>query len=108
MRVVRVVYGCFGPDSQHRLWILMELCDYGSITDIMEQFKLPLTEPQIAYVIASTMNALDYLHNTKHIIHRDVKGRNLLLTKYGGMCTHGAWMLVYCFGTHRFFARVRG
>lgn len=33
----------------------------------------PLNETQIAYVIGETLEALAYLHDQCHVIHRDMK-----------------------------------
>ncbi len=45
-------YGCFGPDSAHRLWMLMGHCARGSVIDCMQQRTphINLTEQQIAYM----------------------------------------------------------
>lgn len=76
-------YGCWGPDSKSVLWILMELCEGGSVIDLMEKQNAPLNEAQIAFVCGETLRALQYLHRQRNIIHRDIKGRNILLTKQG-------------------------
>lgn len=41
-----------------------------------------LTEPLIGYIVREVLNALAYLH-MNHIVHRDVKARNILLTADG-------------------------
>lgn len=65
-------YGCVGPDQQGRMSLLMEIC-HSPISSIMmneqHQPEFPLEEKIIAYVIASTLKALKYLHNLG-IIHR--------------------------------------
>eukprot|EP00297_Palpitomonas_bilix_P024731 CAMPEP_0113891294 /NCGR_PEP_ID=MMETSP0780_2-20120614/14673_1 /TAXON_ID=652834 /ORGANISM="Palpitomonas bilix" /LENGTH=153 /DNA_ID=CAMNT_0000880889 /DNA_START=62 /DNA_END=519 /DNA_ORIENTATION=- /assembly_acc=CAM_ASM_000599 len=55
------------------LWIVMEYCGGGSISDIMERLHSPLTEPQIALVMHESLKGLKYLHE-KRKIHRDIKG----------------------------------
>ena len=42
------------------------------------------TESQISYICRATVAALDYLHHEQKIIHRDIKGRNILLAANGG------------------------
>eukprot|EP00471_Norrisiella_sphaerica_P010435 CAMPEP_0184495184 /NCGR_PEP_ID=MMETSP0113_2-20130426/30586_1 /TAXON_ID=91329 /ORGANISM="Norrisiella sphaerica, Strain BC52" /LENGTH=594 /DNA_ID=CAMNT_0026881255 /DNA_START=253 /DNA_END=2034 /DNA_ORIENTATION=+ len=74
-------YGCAGPDSSNRLWILMELCRGGSLRDILDTFG-PMTERQIQYICAKTLKALIYLHSHK-VVHRDLKAANILLTNEG-------------------------
>jgi serine/threonine protein kinase len=45
----------------------------------MEELERPLTESQCALVLASVIQGLSYLHS-QHIIHRDLKCGNILLT----------------------------
>jgi serine/threonine protein kinase len=77
--VVRYL-GSYTKDST--LWIVMELCEPGSVADAMRMLKTTLKEEQIRMVCASVLNSLFYLHSRK-LIHRDVKGGNILLTRQG-------------------------
>ncbi|CBZ25206.1 putative protein kinase [Leishmania mexicana MHOM/GT/2001/U1103] len=64
------------------LWIVMEYCEGGSVDTAYDLLRRPLSEPLIAYVCRQTLLGLRYLHE-RHVIHRDIKGSNLLLTKNG-------------------------
>eukprot|EP00058_Branchiostoma_floridae_P006098 XP_002591586.1 hypothetical protein BRAFLDRAFT_116319 [Branchiostoma floridae] len=65
-----------------KLWMMIEFCAGGALDDIMLDLDHPLTEPQIRVICRQMLEALDYLH-THHIIHRDLKAGNVLLTPEG-------------------------
>ncbi|XP_056892992.1 serine/threonine-protein kinase 10-like [Takifugu flavidus] len=67
---------------ESRLWILIEFCAGGAVDAVMLELERPLTEPQIRVVCKQTLQALIYLHDN-HIIHRDLKAGNILLTMDG-------------------------
>ncbi|XP_062870748.1 STE20-like serine/threonine-protein kinase [Trichomycterus rosablanca] len=64
------------------LWILIEFCPGGALDDIMLELERGLSEQQISEVCFQTLQALSYLHQ-HHIIHRDLKAGNILLTMEG-------------------------
>ena len=64
-----------------KLWIAMEFCGGGSMQDIYH-ITGPLIERQIAYICRETLQGLAYLHR-RNIMHRDIKGANILLTDAG-------------------------
>ncbi|XP_028841860.1 mitogen-activated protein kinase kinase kinase kinase 5-like [Denticeps clupeoides] len=66
---------------EEKLYIAMEFCAGGSLQDIYEETG-PLSEQEIAFVCRETLQALQYLHRS-NIIHRDIKGGNILLTEKG-------------------------
>lgn len=56
----------------------MELCDMGSTLDLMRKRRAPLPESAIAWIAVGVLTALEYMHNTRKAIHRDIKvGRKL-------------------------------
>ncbi|XP_078139764.1 uncharacterized protein LOC139923913 isoform X2 [Centroberyx gerrardi] len=61
------------------LWIMLEFCPGGALDDIMLELERGLSEQQISEVCFQTLQALSYLHHN-HIIHRDLKAGNILLT----------------------------
>lgn len=66
------------------MWIVMEFCQGGSMTDILEAnagYSLP--EDCIRAVCASIVLGLEYLHGIANVCHRDIKCGNVLLTSEG-------------------------
>ena len=68
-----------------RLWLLTEFCEGGSLLDALTHQQQPLSEAQVAAVMAGTLCALQHLHQECHMLHRDVKAANLLLTAGGSL-----------------------
>ncbi|XP_013783769.1 serine/threonine-protein kinase 3-like [Limulus polyphemus] len=64
------------------LWIVMEYCGGGSVSDIMRLRKKTLTEEEIATILSDTLRGLEYLHQRRKI-HRDIKAGNILLNNEG-------------------------
>ena len=61
----------------------MEYMDAGSLADLLECFEfVQLPESQIAYVMNSTVRALEHIHSLCRI-HRDIKSDNILLSGRG-------------------------
>uniref|UniRef100_A0A673NA96 Myosin-IIIb-like n=1 Tax=Sinocyclocheilus rhinocerous TaxID=307959 RepID=A0A673NA96_9TELE len=63
------------------------LCNGGSVTDLIKGLLMRgkrLEEPIISYILYGALLGLQHLHNNR-IIHRDVKGNNILLTTDGGV-----------------------
>lgn len=68
--------------SEEYLWIVMEYCGGGSVSDLMNITYEPLEEHQIAYICREALKGLSYLHSIFKV-HRDIKGGNILLTEQG-------------------------
>ncbi|ESO82465.1 hypothetical protein LOTGIDRAFT_134504 [Lottia gigantea] len=71
--------------GEDQLWMVMELCGGGSVTDLSRALRKEgskLEEKIIAYILQETLVALKYLHDN-NVMHRDVKGNNILLTTAG-------------------------
>jgi serine/threonine protein kinase len=68
-----------------QLWLVMELCTSGSVTDLaksMLKANQRLDESIIGYIMRETLRALYHLHS-HNVVHRDVKGHNILITGDG-------------------------
>ena len=60
-------FGSYEKDGD--LWIVMEFCSAGSVSDLMSICDITLEEYEIAEVLASVLKGLQYLHDAK-LIHR--------------------------------------
>ena len=74
-------YGWFF-DERKRLWIIMEFCNGGSLSDVMDVLGHPLNEMQLSAVCHGVLESLAYVHSL-NMIHRDIKAANLLVTTDG-------------------------
>lgn len=64
------------------LWLVLEYCNAGSVSDLMKSIGRTLTEIEIASILQAVLKGLEYLHDTKKI-HRDIKAGNILLDNRG-------------------------
>lgn len=65
-----------------RIVLIMEFLDGGSIKNHISESQVPFKEPDIAYVMASVLRGLKFIHE-KGFIHRDIKTANIMLTSTG-------------------------
>uniref|UniRef100_A0A671L1K1 non-specific serine/threonine protein kinase n=1 Tax=Sinocyclocheilus anshuiensis TaxID=1608454 RepID=A0A671L1K1_9TELE len=84
-RNIATYYGAFvkksPPGHDDQLWLVMEFCGAGSVTDLVKNTKgNSLKEDWIAYICREILRGLSHLHTHK-VIHRDIKGQNVLLTE---------------------------
>lgn len=77
-----VQYRGFIKTSTH-LYIILEYCENGSLHGITKKFgRFP--ESLVALYILQVLQGLVYLHD-QGVIHRDIKGSNILANKEGGI-----------------------
>jgi len=74
-------YTCYHKDND--VWIVMEICEIGSVLDILNKTDNGLEEKYIAAITIQVLKGLDYLHSQAKTIHRDIKSANLLVTPKG-------------------------
>ena len=67
---------------EDELWIIMEYCAGGSLSDLREITKMNLTEAELQLTICYCILGLKHLHSLMSI-HRDIKAGNILLTLDG-------------------------
>ncbi|XP_076635717.1 STKc_myosinIII_N_like and MYSc_Myo21 domain-containing protein ninaC isoform X3 [Colletes latitarsis] len=68
-----------------QIWFVMELCDGGPVMDLVRglvSMDKKLREEHIGYILKEVIKAVIHLHEN-NVIHRDIRGSNILLTKEG-------------------------
>lgn len=84
-------YECFLRQQQPLvpadMWIVMEFCCGGSMSDLIEAggYGLHNSMPEecVRFVCASIVLGLEYLHGVANVCHRDIKCGNVLLMEDG-------------------------
>ncbi|WVQ96827.1 hypothetical protein IAU59_003934 [Kwoniella sp. CBS 9459] len=77
-----VKYKGFARDKEN-LFIVLEYCENGSLQTILKKFgKFP--ESLVSVYISQVLQGLIYLHE-QGVIHRDIKGANILTNKDGSV-----------------------
>ncbi|KAF4086511.1 hypothetical protein AMELA_G00107080 [Ameiurus melas] len=84
-RNIATFYGAFikkgTPVLGDQLWLVMEFCGGGSVSDLVHsRNEKCVSEDWTAYISGEILKGLAHLHKYK-IIHRDIKGQNVLLTE---------------------------
>ena len=66
------------------LYFILELCDGGDVASLIEEREDGgLPHQLVVYYAAQLLHCLHYLHHTAHIIHRDIKPDNMMLSATG-------------------------
>ena len=73
------------------LYFVLELCDGGDVASLLDEQREGdgeeggggLPHALVVYYAAQLLHCLHYLHHTAHIIHRDIKPDNLMLSASG-------------------------
>ena len=70
--------------SADYLCIILEFVENGALSSLLSKFGGVFPEPLVAHYIAQVLMGLQYLHQ-QGVIHRDIKGANILSTKEGNI-----------------------
>ena len=70
------------PPPPYSPQIALDYCGGGAISDIPQVWEIELSEDQLSVIAREILLGLQYLHSV-NIIHRDIKGANVLLTEEG-------------------------
>ncbi|XP_068244393.1 neither inactivation nor afterpotential protein C isoform X2 [Palaemon carinicauda] len=83
--------------NEHQIWFVMEYMSEGSVSDLARMYiknEERMSEMLIGYILREVIKAVMHLH-AAHIMHRDIKGMNILVTEEGkiklvdfGQCAH--------------------
>ena len=78
--------------TRTHLYIILEYMDNGSLASIIKPNKFGVfPEALVAVYIAQVLAGLQYLHE-QGVVHRDIKGANILTTKEVSACRHAEWV----------------
>ncbi|KAL7718594.1 Protein kinase domain-containing protein [Entamoeba marina] len=69
-------------DNQKQFCSMLEYTEYGSL----ENVKNLIEQPILYKIIEDVCNAIQYLHQVKHVIHRDIKPQKILIFNYDKIC----------------------
>ncbi|XP_029156587.1 neither inactivation nor afterpotential protein C [Nylanderia fulva] len=67
------------------IWFIMEFCEGGTVSDLIRGMSANgkrMQEEHIAFILKEVIKALIHLHE-HNVIHRDIRGNNIVLTKEG-------------------------
>lgn len=70
-------------EKEQHAWVCLELCELGSVIDLCQVCQTNLQMEELRVVTRSVLLALQFLHEYLGVVHRDVKGKNILLTSTG-------------------------
>lgn len=63
-----------------QLWIAMDYVDGNDAGDLLTKFPNGLPQREVLNIVSAVAEALDYAHQ-RHLLHRDVKPANILVSK---------------------------
>ena len=75
-------YGSYYSRNSNSLWLILEYCQGGSIIDLMSAMGRTLQEIELASIIEMLLKGLKEIH-ALNLIHRDIKGANILIDENG-------------------------
>ena len=75
-------YGSYYSRKSNTLWLILEYCSSGSVIDLMQAMNRKYSEIEISTIIENVLQGLIIIHSM-NLIHRDIKGANILLSEDG-------------------------
>ena len=75
-------YGSYYSRKSNTIWLILEYCSCGSAVDLMIAMDRTLSELEVSTIVEMILKGLIYIHSI-NLIHRDIKGSNILLSEDG-------------------------
>ena len=75
-------YGSYFSRKSNTLWLILEYCASGSAIDLMLSMDRTLSELEVSTIMQMILKGLEIIHK-RNLIHRDIKGANILLSEDG-------------------------
>ena len=75
-------YGSYFSRKSNTLWLILEYCSSGSAIDLMLSMDRTFSEVEVATIMEMVLQGLILIHS-KQLMHRDIKGANILLSEDG-------------------------
>ena len=75
-------YGSYFSRKSNTLWLILEYCATGSVIDLMLSMGRTFSEEEVSSIMEMVLKGLVELHKN-NLIHRDIKGANILLSEDG-------------------------
>ena len=75
-------YGSYYSRQSNSIWLILEYCSSGSAVDLMLSMGRTLSEVEVSTIMKMVLKGLIHIHKI-NLIHRDIKGANILLSEDG-------------------------
>ena len=75
-------YGSYFSRKSNTIWLILEYCSSGSAIDLMLSMDRTFSEVEVATIMEMILKGLILMHK-ENLIHRDIKGANILISEEG-------------------------
>ena len=75
-------FGSYFSRKTNTIWLILEYCSSGSAIDLMLSMDRTFSEVEVATIMEMILKGLILMHN-ENLIHRDIKGANILISEDG-------------------------
>jgi len=75
-------YGSYFSRKSNTIWLILEYCSSGSAIDLMLSMNRTFSEVEVATIMEMILKGCILMHK-QNLIHRDIKGANILISEDG-------------------------